>query len=198
MRLQKIPNAEEPMSDEQILAMYLMRDEDAIRQTDIKYGKYLMAIAINIVHDFYDAEECLNDTYIGAWNSIPSARPLALQAFLATIMRRTALNRYKANMRDKRIVSEFTESLADFEYLIEDDGTLDGELRARELGKLISNYVRGLSERRMYIFISRYYFAYPIATIAQKLGVSRSTVNKEIAFIKNNLKDKLKGDGYWT
>ena len=80
------------MSDEQIVELYWQRDEQAIKETDIKYKSFLLSVAINIVHDMCDSEECLNDTYIGAWNAIPPARPVALQAFLGAIMRRTAID----------------------------------------------------------------------------------------------------------
>ena len=183
------------MSDEQIVALYWQRDEQAIRETDIKYKKFLLSVAYNILQDMYDSEECLNDTYIGAWNAIPPARPVLLQAFLATIMRRTAIDCYKAKKRQKRIVSELTVSLSEVEDFISDDD-MYSQTDAKELGRVISVFVRSLSERRMYIFMSRYYIARPIKEIARLLGCSESTVNKEIAAIKRDLKEKLKKEGY--
>jgi len=184
------------MSDEQIIELYWQRDEQAIKQTDIKYKKFLLSIAYNIVHDMCDSEECLNDTYIGAWNSIPPARPTFLQAFLATIMRRTAIDCYKARKRQKRISSELTVSLSEVEDFIADDDDMYSETDAKELGQVISDFVRSLSDRRMYIFMSRYYIARPIKEIARLLDCSESTVNKEIAIIKRDLKEKLKKEGY--
>ena len=186
---------ETTMSDEQIVALYWQRDEQAIRETDIKYKKFLLSVAYNILQDMYDSEECLNDTYIGAWNAIPPARPVLLQAFLATIMRRTAIDCYKAKKRQKRIVSELTVSLSEVEDFISDDD-MYSQTDAKELGRVISDFVRSLSERRMYIFMSRYYFARPIKEIAKLLGCSESTVNKEIAAIKCDLKEKLVKEGY--
>lgn len=183
------------MGDEQIVALYWQRDEQAIRETDIKYKKFLLSVAYNILQDMYDSEECLNDTYIGAWNAIPPARPVLLQAFLATIMRRTAIDCYKAKKRQKRIVSELTVSLSEVEDFISDDD-MYSQTDAKELGRVISDFVRSLSERRMYIFMSRYYIARPIKEIAKLLGCSESTVNKEIAAIKRDLKEKLKKEGY--
>ena len=183
------------MSDEQIVALYWQRDEQAIRETDIKYKKFLLSVAYNILQDMYDSEECLNDTYIGAWNAIPPARPVLLQAFLATIMRRTAIDCYKAKKRQKRIVSELTVSLSEVEDFISDDD-MYSQTDAKELGRVISDFVRSLSDRRMYIFMSRYYIARPIKEIAKLLGCSESTVNKEIAAIKCDLKEKLKKEGY--
>ena len=186
----------ETMRDEQIVELYWKRNEQAIKETDIKYKKFLLSVAYNIVHDTCDSEECLNDTYIGAWNSIPPARPTLLQAFLATIMRRTAIDCYKARKRQKRLGSELTVSLSEVEDFIAGDEDMYSEIDAKELGRVISDFVRSLSERRMYIFMSRYYVARPIKEIAHLLGCSESTVNKEIAAIKCDLKEKLEKEGY--
>ncbi|MBQ5361746.1 MAG: RNA polymerase subunit sigma-70, partial [Clostridia bacterium] len=91
------------LADDEIVELYWQRDETAIRATDAKYKKHLMAIAYNIVHDARDCEECLNDTYLGAWNAIPPARPTALRAFLTTLMRRIAINRYYSNQRGSQV-----------------------------------------------------------------------------------------------
>ena len=184
------------MSDVQIVELYWQRNEQAIKETDIKYKKFLLSVAYNIVHDTFDSEECLNDTYIGAWNSIPPARPTLLQAFLATIMRRTAIDCYKARKRQKRIASELTVSLSEVEDFVANDDDMYSETDAKELGRVISDFVRSLPDRRMYIFMSRYYFARPIKEIAKLLDCSESTVNKEIAFIKCELKEKLEKEGY--
>ena len=184
------------MSDEKIVDLYWQRDEQAIKETDFKYKKFLISVAMNIVHDMCDSEECLNDTYIGTWNSIPPARPILLQSFLATIMRRTAVNRYNANKRQKRIASEFTVSLSDIEDFIADEGDMQAEFEAKELAKTISNYVRSLPDRQMYIFVSRFYIADPLSTISKELGCSISTVKREINVIKNGLKKQLESEGY--
>ena len=184
------------INDEQIVELYWQRDEQAIKQTDIKYKTFLLSIAYNIVHDTCDSEECLNDTYIGAWNSIPPARPALLQAFLATIMRRTAIDCYKARKRQKRIASELTVSLSEVEDFIAVDDDMYSETDAKELGQVISDFVRSLSDRRMYIFMSRYYIVRPIKEIARLLDCSESTVNKEIAIIKRDLREKLEKKGY--
>ena len=184
------------MNDEQIVELYWQRDEQAIKQTDIKYKKFLLSIAYNIVADICDSEECLNDTYIGAWNAIPPARPTFLQAYLARIMRRKAIDCYKARKRQKRIASELTVSLSEVGDFIADDDDMYSEAEAKELGQVISDFVRSLSDRRMYIFMSRYYTARPIKEIARLLNCSESTVNKEISVIKRDLKAKLEKEGY--
>jgi RNA polymerase sigma-70 factor (ECF subfamily) len=184
------------MSDEEIVELYWQRDEQAIKATDIKYRKNLISIATNILHDKCDSEECLNDTYIGAWNSIPPAKPAFLQSYLATIMRRTAINRFNANQTQKRIVSEFTVSLSELEDIIKSESDIGAEADEKELAKTISEFVRSLPERQMYIFVGRFYMAESIPKISREIGCSVSTVKREIRVIKEELKKKLEGEGY--
>ena len=184
------------MSDEQIVELYWQRNEQAIRETDIKYKKFLMSVAYNIVHDERDCEECLSDTYIGAWNAIPPARPVLLQAFLSTIMRRIAINRYNSGKRQRRITSEFTISLSELEDLMADDCDVVTEIQAKELANIISDYVRSLPKRQMYVFISRYYLTESVSKISKELGCSISTVKREITSVKKGLKNKLESEGY--
>ena len=184
------------ISDEQIVELYWQRDEQAINETDFKYKRFLLSVAYNIVNDTSDSEECLNDTYLDAWNSIPPAKPTLLQAFLATIMRRNAIDCYKARKRQKRIASELTVALSEVEGFVADEGDIYSEADAKELGRTISAFVRSLSDRRMYIFMSRYYFARPIKEISKLLNCSESTVNKEISAIKRDLFESLKKEGY--
>lgn len=193
----KLPSkTESAMSDERIVALYLVRDEQAIRETDLKYGRFLLSVAQQIVHDARDSEECLSETYIGAWNAIPPARPTFLQAFLTAIMRRRAIDRYKARKRQKRIASELTVSLSEVEDFMSGDDDTYSEADVKELGRVIGAFVRSLPDRRMYIFMSRYYIARPIKEIARLLACSEATVNKEIATIKRDLREKLEKEGY--
>lgn len=180
------------ISDEQIIALYWSRDENAIEETDRKYKNYLFSIAYNIVHARRDCEECLNDTYLAAWNAIPPSRPNVLKAFLTTIVRRIAINRYHSNLRQ----SEMTVSLSELEGILSEDADAESLFNARELGRVISDFVRSLPQRRRFIFMSRYYAAEPIDTIAKDLFLSRSMVNKELAAIRKALKAKLESEGY--
>jgi len=196
MELQRTPTAPVPMSDEQIMELYWQRNELAIRETDLKYKNYLLKVAYNIVRDRLDCEECLNDTYIGAWNAIPPARPHAFKAFLITIMRRIAVNRYHSNAKKGRVPSEMTVSLSELEGIVTERETPEDAYNAARLGEIISHFVHALSERGRYIFMSRYYMAETVDSIAHDLGVSRSTVNKELASIRRELKEKLESEGY--
>lgn len=194
MELQKQPLT--VMSDADIVELYWARDEQAIKATDVKYRSFLLSVAQNIVHDMRDSEECLDDTYLGAWNAMPPARPTLLQAFLTTIMRRVAINRYKANKRHKRVASELTVSLSDLGDILADEDDVTTELQAKELAATISRYVRSLPDRQMVIFISRFYMARPLADIAKEVGCSLATVKREITTIKSDLKKHLESEGY--
>ena len=184
------------MSDEEIIALYWQRDENAIRATDAKYRDYLMAIARNIVRDLRDCEECLNDTYLDAWNAIPPKRPTLLQAFLATIMRRTAIDRYRANTRDKRVPTDAIDSFDELEYVIAGGEPPAKMAEAEHLAALISGYVRTLSRRRKYVFMARYFAARSIAEVAEALSCSEATVNRDIARIRDELRTLLEKKGY--
>jgi RNA polymerase sigma-70 factor (ECF subfamily) len=156
----------------------------------------LFSIARNILHDHSDCEECLSDTYLGAWNAIPPAKPNVLKAFLTTIARRAAIKRYHKNRKKSEIPSEMTVSLSELEELVSEDGDVASDFDAASLGRVISDFVRALPARRQYIFMSRYYVSRPIDSIARELEVSRSTVNKELAAIRHDLKEKLESEGY--
>ena len=184
------------LSDAQIVELYRQRDEYAIAATDTKYKKHLMAVARNIVHDLLDCEECLNDTYIGAWNAIPPASPTSLRAFLTTIMRRIAVNHYYNNQKASHIPSEMTVALSEIEAFTDNGASMDAELDAMHLGQTISRYLRTLDARQRYIFMSRYYTANTVDSIAHSLRVSRSTVNKQLALMRKGLKQALESEGY--
>ena len=196
MELQSKQTVRIPMDDEKIVELYWERDEKAIEETDFKYKNYLFSIAYNVVHDRLDCEECLNDTYLGAWNAMPPSKPNVLKAFLTTITRRIAIKRYHSKLKQSAIPSEMTSSLSELEDFVVGDGDIDADFDAERLGNIISDFVRSLSLRRQFIFMSRYYIADSIDTIASDLSLSRSTVNKELAAIRSALKEKLESEGY--
>ena len=196
MGLQRKQTAKMPMDDEKIVELYFRRDEKAIEETDFKYKKYLFSIAYNVLHDRLDCEECLNDTYLGAWNAMPPSRPHVLKAFLMTITRRLAMKRYQSKLRQSVIPAEMTVSLSELEDFVAGDEDVGTDFDAERLGRVISDFVRSLSERRQFIFMSRYYVADPIDTIASDLNISRSMVNKELAAIRSALKETIESEGY--
>ena len=196
MELQAKPTARTPIEDEKIIALYWDRDEKAIEETDFKYRKYLFSVAYNLLCDRLDCEECLNDTYLGAWNAMPPSRPDVLKAFLTTIARRNAIKRYHRNQKKSAVPSEMTLSLSELEAFVAGDEDVGSDSDAERLGHVISDFVRSLPDRRRFIFMSRYYLAEPIDTIAKDLSLSRSMINKELASIRNALRERLESEGY--
>lgn len=180
---------EQPIiADEQIIELYWRREEKAIQETDKKYGQFLFRIAYNILHERLDCEECQNDTYLGVWNAIPPTRPTVFPAFITQIMRRIAINRYKEKASKKRIPSELTISMEDVNGTLHGDDSVAVKYEMAEVGKIINNYVRELSDRQRYIFIDRFYLAESVETIATDLSISVPTVYREIDKIKHSLK----------
>ena len=196
MELQAKPTSRTPIEDEKIIALYWDRDEKAIEETDFKYRKYLFSVAYNLLCDRLDCEECLNDTYLGAWNAMPPSRPDVLKAFLTTIARRNAIKRYHRNQKKGAVPSEMTVSLSELEAFVAGDEDVGAGFDAERLGRVISDFVRSLPDRRRFIFMSRYYLAEPIDTIAKDLSLSRSMINKELASIRNALRERLESEGY--
>ena len=196
MELQKKQAARAPLDDNTIVSLYWGRDEQAIAETDYKYKKYLYSVAYNVLHDRLDCEECVNDTYLGAWNAMPPSRPNVLKAFLTTIARRIAIKRYHRRLRQRAIPSELTLSFSELEDFVAGDEDIDATFDAERLGRILSDFVRSLSERRQFIFMSRYYVSEPIDTIASNLSLSRSMIHKELAAIRTALKETLESKGY--
>ena len=186
---------ESVLSDEQIIDLYWKRDEDAIKQTDLKYGKYLYVIAYNIVHDRLDCEECLNDTYLGTWNRIPPQRPSVFQVFLSRVMRNIAIDKFRHNRAAKRVPSEMLVSLEELESSIPDVQSPQQEIENAHLAKALNDFVQGLDDRRQFIFVCRYYYADKVASIAHMLRVGEATVFRELAEIREDLKKYLEKEG---
>lgn len=176
--------------DTAIVDLYWARDENAIYYTDKKYKKYLLTIAYNIVHDNLDCEECLNDTYLGAWNSIPPHRPNVLLTFISKIMRRVAVSCYRKKNSNKRIPTEFTVSLEELNDCLGSDSS-ETQYDSEQIAKAISTYLRGLSQRSQSIFVCRYYCSDSIEAISKMFEISESSVYKELASIRKGLKQHL-------
>ena len=184
------------ITDERIVELYWQRDQNAIKETDKKYGKMLIRIAYNILHDMSDCEECQNDTYLRIWNAIPPNRPNPFSAFIYKIMRNSAINKYKEKSRKSRIPSEFTVSIEDLEDSLHSAESPESEISAKELSELINHYLSGLSDRQKYIFIGRFYMGDTLETIAEELKINASTVQRETEKIKKGLKAYLERSGY--
>ena len=180
------------LSDDEIIALYWARNENAIKHTDDKYRAYLLKIANNILKDMQDSEECLNDTYLAAWNTIPPERPYLLKAYLSAIIRNQSLMVGRKQGRQKRAVHSQAISLSDLEDVLADTRETDNTLL---LASVMDTFLSELDKEQRFIFIGRYYYGKQIEDIAREMGVSRSKVNKKIAYIKQSLKQALEKEG---
>lgn len=183
------------LDDAEIVDLFWRRDESAIRASDEKYGRRLMQLAGRFLRDPADCEECKNDVYLAAWASIPPDRPKLLGAYLATLARRVAINRYYAEHRKKRVPSELTVSMEECADLFSSSDPVGEALDERELGEAISAFLGGLTVRRRYIFMARYWGAESVRDVAEHLHVSKSAVYKELAGLRQALKSELRRKG---
>lgn len=183
------------ISDERILDLFWSRDETAIQETDRKYGRDLHGIAFRVLGDHEDCEECKNDTYLALWNRIPPARPTCLRAYVITILRRIAINRYYHEKRKGAVPSELTVSMEECEGFLSASDTPEDAAVARELGAYINEFLAKLPKRRRTVFIGRFWFVKPVKTISKELGVSESAVYKELTSLKKELKSFLESKG---
>ena len=183
------------LSDEQIIDLYFAREERAIAETDKKYCEYLHTVAYNILANEQDAEECLQDTYLRTWDAIPPERPSIFHAFLAKITRNLSLNRIEKANRKRRVPAEACYPMDEVQDFLPDPHDLAKDVQAATVRRILAEYLDGTTERRLYIFISRFFYSYTVSQIAARLGCSTSTVNKELAEIKRELRACFEKEG---
>lgn len=184
------------MKDDAIVDLFWQRNEDAIAAVKTKYGPYCAAIARRILANPQDAEECVSDTWLKAWNAIPPHRPPRLALFLGKITRETALNRWKAATAQKRGGGETPlalEELGDQFSTREDPVAQSAELA--QLGKAISHFLRTQPNQSADLFVGRYYHLKPIRELAREFGLSESNVKTTLHRTRKKLKTYLEKEG---
>ena len=181
------------MNDLNIIELYFARDEEAIKQTDIKYGKLCHSVAYNILNNNEDSEECVNDTYIGVWNVIPPARPNNFMAFVCKITRNLSLKRLEAMSRQKRSQAILV-SLDELAEVLSDESIADG-VSDEDIGKLISEFLRNEKSEIRDVFIRKYYFFDSIGDIARRYDFTESKVKNMLHHTRTKLKDFLIKEG---
>lgn len=185
-----------PLDDTKIVDLYLIRDESAIKQTAEKYGSRLRSMAYNIVEDLQIAEECENDTYLEAWNSIPPHEPRNyLFAFLARITRHIALDFCKKRSRLKRnaLICELNEEM---EQCIPTSNDTEHHLDSMALCDAINRFLATLSDEKRNIFVRRYWFMDSIVSISHFYGLSQSKVKSILLRSRDQLREFLDKEGY--
>ncbi len=184
------------MEDSEIIALYFKRDERAIEETRKKYGGYCASIAKNILGSDEDAEECLSDALLSAWNSIPPNRPEYLSSYLGRLARNNAFNRYKLARAEKRGGGQLSLLLDELAECISCRDTVEGAVDSHELSRALNGYLSGLPDGRRKIFVLRYWYAMPIAEIAKKTGKSRFSITKALERERKGLKKYLSERGF--
>ena len=179
------------MQDEQIIGLYFARDERAIAETEAKYGNYCIGIAHNILQNVQDSEECVNDTWLSAWDSIPPAKPSVLKTYLGKITRNLALDRWRHAHSEKRGSGRISVALDEVHEIISSGYSVSDEYLEREFMRLINHFLHSLPDRERNVFIRRYYFANDIPEIAVRFGITQSNTRKILSRTRQKLKEYL-------
>lgn len=183
------------MTDLEIVALYWKRSEEAIVCTMQKYGRYLLRLASNILHIHEEAEDCVNETYLSAWNQLPPDKPAKLLPYLGRISRCLALNRYDYLTAQKRS-ADFTVQLSELEDILSAPDTPQQQYERTELAAVISDFLREQSEEDRNLFVRRYWYSDSIRGIAERYGLRENTVKSRLLRTRQRLKAYLEKEGY--
>lgn len=184
------------MDDNGIIQMYWNRDDRAINLTSEKYGHYCKTIAKNILNNEEDAEECVNDTYLNAWNSMPTHWPEQLATFLGKIVRNLSFNKYRHDHAEKRGGGEITLVLDELTDCVSDIDDVEQLIDRQELAKSINAFVRSLPTEKRNIFVRRYWYADLVSDIAGDYGMLQAIVSKTLERTRKQLKSYLTERGF--
>lgn len=183
------------MQDSQIVTLYFDRNPRAIEETDAKYGNYCYSIVHNILQNKEDAEESVSDSYLALWNSIPPHKPAVLRTFLGKIARRTALNAWERNRTQKRGGGEVALALEELSEHLTDGVTPENALETAELTGILNEFLRKLPKTERQVFVCRYWYLDPIASIAQRFGFTESKVKSMLWRTRMKLRNTLSKEG---
>lgn len=183
------------MDDAAIVNLYWARSEKAISETAAKYGKYCRTISYNILASAEDADECVNDTYLKAWNSMPDHRPSHLAPYLAKLTRWLSLNRLRDGNSLKRGGGEICMALDEFAEMLDSGNDTEKEMEIRELNRAVQEILDRLDRTERDVFLGRYWFAASISEIAEKSGFSESKIKSMLHRTRKKLLTHLKEDG---
>ena len=185
------------MEDRRIIELFRERSEQAIAELAAKYGARCARLAENILGSAQDAEECLNDAYLGAWNSIPPQEPEPLVTYLCRIVRNLAIRRYHTNTARKR-ASSYDAALDELADCLAAPGSVEDALTAAELGALLERFLDTLDTDSRALFVRRYWYADDTAALAERFGISGNNVSVRLSRIRQRLRDYLRKEGYFS
>lgn len=183
------------MEDHEIVALYWARSEQAIAETQRKYGAYLMGIALRILGDRRDAEECVSDGCHGAWNAMPPHRPAVLSAFLGKLTRRAAIDRFRMRTAEKRGGGELPLALEELGECVGGGAEIEDELERRELAEAVRRFLAALPETERSVFLSRYWYCESGRDIARRFGFTESKTAAMLHRTRGKLRAALEQEG---
>ena len=183
------------MDDRELVDLYLARSETAIEQTEKKYGPLCRSVAMNILGNRQDAEECVNEAYLGAWNTIPPQEPDPFRTYLLKIVRNRSLARFRSNKAQKRD-RNFAVALEELEGILPATLSVEDELAGRELSALLDRFLEGLDKKSRIVFIRRYWFGDPVALIAARFSMRPNSVSVQLLRTRSKLRSFLEKEGY--
>ncbi len=181
------------MEDSMILDLFFIRDETAIRETDLKYGKKLTSISMGILENIPDVEECINDTYLAVWNEIPPTRPDNYYAFLCRIVRNISHNRFHKNTAAKRNAPVISLEAELSEILPDGEGSPADEIA---LAQAIDSFLRQLDKKSRLLFIRRYFYADSLAMLSALTHIGEGALGMRLMRIRKKLREHLEKEGY--
>ena len=184
------------MEDEKIVDLYWRRSESAIRETEIKYDRYLTKIAYNILADAEDSRESVNDTYLAAWNSMPPHRPGVLSTYLGKLTRRISIDCFRRRTRQKRGGSEYEVSLSELGDCVSGGNTTEEIINVKLLADAIGIFLRLQSEEARNAFIGRYYYLDSVKEVAAYCGMTESKCKTLLFRTRVALKEYLREEGF--
>ena len=183
------------MEDSEIIGLYFNRDEKAITETAAKYGAFCLTIALNILRSREDAQECVNDAYLQAWNAIPPQKPDHLGAWLGRVVRNNACNLWTKNHRQKRCAG-MEELLNELEDCIPSPVTVEREIEEQELTEVINAWLASLRKKDRILFVRRYWNGEAVNALAKEVGISAAAAAKRLYRLRRELKATLEKEGY--
>jgi len=186
------------MTDEKIIRLYFERNEAAIEETDKRYGGYCFQISNNILNCREDSEECVNDTWLKTWDSIPPTHPQCFRLFLAKIVRNLSFNKYKAKYTNKRGNGEITYILDELEECIAGQNDIEESYMKKELENTLNDFVCSLPEREGNVFVRRYFYSDSIKEISNRYRLSENNVRVMLNRTRNKLRSRLEKEGYFV
>lgn len=177
--------------DQKIIDLYWNRSENAITETAVKYGRYCTSIAYGILKSREDAQECVSDAYLMAWNAIPPRRPADLGTYLGKITRNLSIDRLRTRNRDKRGGGEMPLALEELEEVVVGSDSPESEAIRKELAASMNRFLRELTVQERYVFVRRYWYLDSLADIAKNTGFSGSKVASMLFRLRGRLKKQL-------